>query len=68
MLLLAQIPCDVLSDGEGFWSPSTATFSGLCWFKTLQECLNAVYFFVIEEFFQFLCCLPSNIFLSDVLN
>jgi hypothetical protein len=38
--------------------------SGLCWCKTLQECLDAVFFiiiiiiffFFIEELFESLCC------------
>jgi hypothetical protein len=61
-LPLAQVPCEALRGGEGFiawffgfWSPSTGN-SGFYWCKTLEECLLAVIFVVIEEFFEFPCC------------
>jgi hypothetical protein len=62
-LLLVQFPCDVCSDGESFLtcysflvSFQRDIISGFDWCKFLQECLDAVNFVVIEEFFEFLCC------------
>jgi hypothetical protein len=59
-LLLAQVPCDVLSGGEGLLTClgrlPQGIVSGFCWCKTLQECLDAIIFVVIEELFEILCC------------
>jgi hypothetical protein len=53
MLLLAQVPCGVLSGGEFFdqfvfWSPSTENSQWILLMYDFQECLDAV-IFVIEE-------------------
>jgi hypothetical protein len=61
-LHFAQVPCDVLSGGEGFLScfiffgrfPQEIV-SGFGWCKILQKSLDAIIFVVIEELFEFLC-------------
>jgi hypothetical protein len=73
-LLLAQVPCDVLSGGEDFFYPfhflgrfPHGIVGGFCWCKTLQECSDAIIFVVIEELSSCVAML-SNLLLSGVCN